>query len=735
MALARMQKIRLIGHDSAREEVVSVLQDLGVLQIADLTAKNPGLDTAFLSAKQAQTEELEQKLNEIQYVLDFIARFEQAKKSLLESFVNPKATITEEALKKIVDTYDHTSVYEGARALDAELATIRSELSKLEAQRNELLPWADVNVPIEQMRSTPLVAFVAGKLPKEKSKVEGLKSKALEEFQGLVSIEKAGEQGNELYVYAVMPAELEARFLKLVSEYSFERLPALFATLPQEFKGLPKELLSEIDRRIAELSSRREKLFKQAMAFEAEKPKLQALYDNLRNEFLKREIQERFVGSPNTFVLEGWVRASDLKRLEASIRAKAEEVYLTAIEPEPNEAPPVVLENKPLFRPAEMVVRLFGLPKAGELDPTPFVAPFFAIFFGVALTDAGYGLSLMIIFSLLKLKFKGEAFRRFANLLIMGGFVAVIAGALTGGWFGPELVNILPFLKTFHIFDVSGAQGLIAFLGLTVVFGFVQVLLGHLLEFYDKTRAGRFWDALWGDGTWVLFLLGLGLFAGIGLPPMLGLPGLPTTLTPLATTLLLIGLFFVLLFSRVDTAQPLSYQLPWLVLLMGLMLMWKAPGPSVLWQAIAATGAIWAITASKGSTLGRKLLSALGRIGAGLFRLYGATGFMGDTLSYARIMALGIATGLIAMSVNTFAKVLGDLLPTLFGLPKIVGILVAVLVIAVGQPFSLVINSLSAFVHSARLQYVEFFTKFYESGGDRFKPFAKETTFYEVKKS
>lgn len=725
--------MRLIGHDSVRQEVVSVLQELGVLQIADLTDKNPGLDAAFLVTKQIHTEELEQKLNEIQYLLDFIARFEQPKKSLLEGFVNPKATITEDEVRKIVDAYDYRSVYERARALETELAAIRSELSKLEAQRQELLPWADANIAIEQMRSTALVAFIAGKL--EKSKVEGLKSKVNEAFGGLVSIEGAGEQGNEVYVYAVMPVELEARFLELGGEYSFERLPALFATLPQAMKGLPKDILLEIERRIAEIAGRRERLVEHALALGAEKPKLQALYDYLRNEFLKGAVQGRFVGSSNTFVLEGWVRASDLKSLESSLREKTEEVHIAAIEAEPGERPPVVLENKPLFRPAEVVVRLFGLPQPKELDPTPFVAPFFALFFGLALTDAGYGLSLVLIFSLLKRKFKSEAFRRFANLLIMGGVVAVIGGALTGGWFGPELVNILPFLKTFYVFDVSGAQGLIAFLGFAVMLGFVQVLLGHLLEFYDKVRSARLWDALWGEGTWVLFLLGLGLFAGIGLPPMLGLPGLPTTLTPLATTLLLIGLFSVLFFSRVDTDQPLNYQLPWLVLLMGLMLMLKAPGPSVLWQAIAAIGAIWAIAASKGSTLGRKLLSVLGRIGAGLFRLYGATGFMGDTLSYARIMALGIATGLIAMSVNTFATVLGGLLPSLFGLPKAVGILVAVLVVVVGQPFSLVINSLSAFVHSARLQYVEFFTKFYESGGDRFKPFAKETTFYEVKKS
>ncbi|MGQ9602101.1 MAG: V-type ATP synthase subunit I [Candidatus Bipolaricaulia bacterium] len=739
MALVRMQKVRLIGHDSVREAVMAVLQGLGVLQIEDLTAKDPrpglGLEGAFLRAKRARVEELERKLNEIRYVLDFIARFEP-KGGLLESFTSSKAPITEEELKEIVESSDYKPIYERARALDLEPAQLRSEINRLEALKAELLPWAKVEIPIEEMHSTPLVAFVAGRLPREKKRLERLKSRIREELAGLVSFHEAGVQGNKLYIYAFMPIEIEEPFLQLAGEFGFERLPAPFAALVGEFKGSPRKILAELEQRLDELSKRREELLREAEALVVEKPKLQALYQHFHNEFLKRAAQGRLIGSENTFILEGWVRARDLTKLKEAVQAEAEEVYLEPIEPEPGERPPVVLENKPLFRPAEMVVRLFGLPRAGELDPTPFVAPFFALFFGVALTDAGYGLSLMVIFSLLKRKFKGESFRRFANLLIMGGFVALIAGALTGGWFGPELVQMLPFLKRLQLFDVSGADGLIAFLGLTMVFGFFQVLLGHLLEFYDQARAGQFKEGLFREGTWALFLLGLGLFAGIGIPPMLGLVGLPEEISPLANTLLLLGFFAVMLFSRADPSRPLMReQLPWLALLLALMLMVKGPRviPGFIWLGLAGASLIWAIMMTPGKSFGRKLISVVKRLGSGLFRLYGATGFLGDMLSYARIMALGVATGLIAMSINTFATVLGGVLPGLFGLPKVVGLVVAALIIAVGQPFSLVINTLSAFVHSARLQYVEFFTKFYESGGDRFRPFTKEPVFYEVK--
>lgn len=737
MALVRMQKVRLIGHDSVRESVMALLQGLGLLQIEDLTARDPGLEEAFLRAKRARVEELEQKLSEIKYVLDFIAHFEPKRGGLLESFTNPRAAITEGELKEIVEGYDYKPIYQRARALDLEPAQLRSEIAKLEALKTELLPWAEVEIPIEEMRSTPLVSFVAGRLPRERKRVEGLNSRVREELAGLVALHEAGDQGNKLYIYAFLPSELEEPFLQLAGEFGFERLPAPFATLIGEFKGRPREILAELDRRLDELSKRREELRRQAEALVAERPKLQALYQHFHDESLKRAAQGRLIGSENTFILEGWVRASDCSRLEEAIQAEAEEIYLELLEPEPEEQPPVILENRPLFRPAEMVVRLFGLPRSGELDPTPFVAPFFSLFFGVALTDAGYGLSLILIFSLLKRKFKGESFRRFANLLIMGGFVAVISGALTGGWFGPELVQMLPFLQRLKVFDVSGAEALIAFLGLTMVFGFFQVLLGHLLEFWDLARSGRFQEGLFREGSWALFLLGLGLVAGIGIPPMLGLEGLPQSISPLANTLLLLGFFAVLLFSRADPSGPMKEQLPWLALLAALMLMMKGPGElpllGFIWLGLAGASLIWAIMMTPGKSFGRRVISVVKRLGSGLFKLYGATGFLGDMLSYARIMALGVATGLIAMSINTFATVLGGVLPGLFGLPKVVGIVVAALIIIVGQPFSLVINSLSAFVHSARLQYVEFFTKFYESGGERFKPFAKESVFYEVK--
>jgi V/A-type H+-transporting ATPase subunit I len=358
------------------------------------------------------------------------------------------------------------------------------------------------------------------------------------------------------------------------------------------------------------------------------------------------------------------------------------------------------------------------------------VLPFFAIFFGIALTDAGYGLALIAIFTYLKRRYRHKrGFQPFANLIILGGVSAVVAGALTGGFFGPDLAQALSTLRALVLFDVSTPAGLIAFLLFSFALGFIQVLLGNLLEFYDKARQGRFWETLWKEGSWITFMVGLGIVAGVGVPAImpkeLNAPGLPASWMPVGIYLALAGAFLVLFFSRVESPEKVGRQLPWLMAAAGFVL-WLG-SPLTLWgQALTALGLIGALMVQSGLSFGARVRSVLGRIGAGLFRLYGATGLLGDVLSYSRIMALGISTGLIAASMNKLSLMT-------WGVPFI-GPLICIVFLVLLQAFSLTINSLSAFVHSARLHYVEFFTKFYESGGEAFKPFTRESVYYDVYK-
>lgn len=226
------------------------------------------------------------------------------------------------------------------------------------------------------------------------------------------------------------------------------------------------------------------------------------------------------------------------------------------------------------------------------------------------------------------------------------------------------------------------------------------------------------------------FMLGIGIVAGVSVPGMmpkeLNAPGLPSDLMPLGVYLALAGAFLVAFFSRVESPHKLSLQVPWLVLTAGAVL-WLGSPFAVWGQGLTALGVIGIVmTPQTGLSFGARVRSVLGRIGVGLFRLYGATGLLGDVLSYSRVMALGVSTGLIAASMNKLALMF-------VGIP-LVGVVICIVLLPFLQVFSLLINALSAFVHAARLHYVEFFTKFYESGGQAFKPFARESIYYDVQK-
>ena len=125
-------------------------------------------------------------------------------------------------------------------------------------------------------------------------------------------------------------------------------------------------------------------------------------------------------------------------------------------------------------------------------------------------------------------------------------------------------------------------------------------------------------------------------------------------------------------------------------------------------------------------TGGRAKEGIVGKLMGGLLSLYNISGYMSDLLSYSRIFALGLATGVIAMVINTIAQMLLEAGP--------VGTIVAVLVLLGGHLFNIIINVLGAFVHSSRLQYIEFFGKFYEAGGKAFVPLAIRTKYMNVTK-
>jgi V/A-type H+-transporting ATPase subunit I len=376
------------------------------------------------------------------------------------------------------------------------------------------------------------------------------------------------------------------------------------------------------------------------------------------------EAQGRLAATNSVFVLLGWVRERDQEKLVKGMGPFGNAVSLELSDPGPEDNPPISLQNGPFVKPFEAVTTIFGLPHYGEPDPTPLLAPFFLVFFGFAFGDALYGV-LLILFSLWLIKryhLEGSG-KSFMTLMIYLGVSTIVMGAILGGWFG-DLFRYFPpwlgFLERFRqsLMLVDPISAPLTVFVITLVFGLIQVWTGIFIKFRNRVRNGEFWASFWLEGGWLLFFSG----------------------------------------GAVAVVQAAGYMtsLPKIV-----GLAWALGGAAVIVLGAAMRTSNWFM-----------------KIPAGLYGFYPVVGYLADMLSYSRLLALGLAGGVVATVMNQLASMVNFA-------PVIGPILMAVIVLG-GQIFNFMINILGAFIHSARLQFIEYFSKFFEGGGRPFRPLSIE---------
>jgi V/A-type H+-transporting ATPase subunit I len=389
-----------------------------------------------------------------------------------------------------------------------------------------------------------------------------------------------------------------------------------------------------------------------------EQLKVQILHDHYENLLAREQTRALSPATEYVVLLEGWVKRKDYEHLEEMV-GKFGASTVTEVLPGEGEEIPVEIENRRSVRPFEVITRLYGMPQYLELDPTIYLAPFFAIFFGLCMTDAGYGL-LMIAGSLYFLKkFQGD--KKFAMLMVICSVTTIIAGALTGGWFGDaiQLLNIAWLVKARSAILKFGFDPMVKpqiFFALALVIGYFQLQFGIAIAFFDKLLRKDFVGA-------VCEHLSLGLMLNCLVAYLFG--------------------------GKVGIPEPVRG-----------MFLKAALLPAVV---------IFLLSHREGGLASR--------LGMGFFNLFSTIFYIGDTLSYVRLMALGMVTAGFAAAINQMAQMAGQV--------KYVGFLLAILVLLGGHFFNIFISGLGAFVHTLRLQYVEFFPKFFEGGGKMFEPLVK----------
>lgn len=427
-------------------------------------------------------------------------------------------------------------------------------------------------------------------------------------------------------------------------------------TLP-EIPDEPQGRMEQLARELTGIERRCGKLLDSAREYVKYVPDLEVLREFLLSRRDGIEVTTSFGATEATVTIEGWVTEERVAGTAETLERVSEDLVVEISDPGEDENPPVSLRNPGWVRPFETLVKLFGSPNNREYDPTWLVAISFIIFFGFCIGDVGYGLCLIAAFLLMKrhLPLGGKA-KDLLTALIYGSAAAVVLGVLTGSWFGIATEELPDVLRSVAVLDPLRTPGqTMLVMGVCIGIGIIHMLAGTAVEFRDNWRAGNKIDALIDQGLIFLLFIGGAVAAGLA----------ASKLIPVSGVFMVCG-----------------------VAILGMLLL-----------------------------LGRGAKSIPGKVANGLYETYGTVvGFISDAISYVRLFALGLATFIIALVINTMAGMVKGIAP-------VFGILLMLLILVVGHTFNVAINLLGAFVHPLRLEFVEFFGKFYEDGGREFAPF------------
>jgi V/A-type H+-transporting ATPase subunit I len=475
---------------------------------------------------------------------------------------------------------------------------------------------------------------------------------------------------NSSSIFVLYLVEDEDRVENLVKSYSIEQVIP-----PSSIVGFANEEVSRVSARLREIEKEKDVILSKIRDMYNLRLDLTVYKDYIESLKSKELTSSNFIDGKEVFVLKGFFKEKEIARIE---RLDEQDGIFTFIsDPEPNDFVPVSLANNPIFRPFEFLVRLFGLPAYSNIDPTPIIAILFSVFFGICLGDTFYGLLLAIFaFSFLRKYKDNPGASRFFSILLYGGITAIIFGLLTGSFAGNFLQTYFPnspitaTLKSITLIDTSSPNDSVKFLIIALGIGVFTQLLGVFLSIVAKLKNKNYADALFNGIGWLMFLPGLVMLFFVSKYPVLKIYDNVFLFGGL--TLLLVGGF-------------MSIRTPF-------------------FKPIAALVNIYGIRSS-----------------------YGISSFLGDVLSYLRLFALGLSSSILASSFNLMAKVIGSLFGN-FGIVPLVLFLLAL------HTLAFLMNILGAFIHSMRLNFLEFFGRFYDIGGNQFKPLGFDFKNIRIKK-
>ncbi len=630
-----MKRLTLVALKSEEEQIIHALQAIAAVEIISREDNARSGLPAFVQAEE-RVQSLNNALN--------LAKPYVKKKPMLAA--KPEATI-EDLQEEVAPALQ---LSEELEKLSAQLMSVRTSLDKDHMLIETLEPWIGLNARMCDVKPTENVCFYTGLLKAQQIP-------RLDEISDCAVVEVLG--GDTMRAVLITCHKDEAHRVDETlkgcdwTAYAFPDMP-----------GTPKEAIAYLSERLDKGHADESALLEQIREKSQERDRIAAAADAAAIDRDREQARTAFGETETTFVLEGWARSDQEELVRAAIEDVTDVFWMEWNDPQEDEVPPSVVENKKLIEPYEAVTNLYSRPNpVNGIDATPYMAPFYFLLFGMMLSDTGYGLILTLgCWLFIKLIKPAGMTGSIARVILHAGISTIIWGFLIGTFFGLDFDVIFGTNNVFPLL-IDPMANPINMLFLCFGLGLIHIVFGLILKIRQSFKHGDWQTAVFDNISWLLIIAGLLLFALV-------------------------------------------------------------PAVSTVGIVMACLGAAMILFMK-----GRAKRNPAKRVASGLGELYQVTSYLSDILSYARLFALGIATGVIA---TVFNMLCGMLMGSPSVILNILGTLIAVVLLVALHLFNVAINTLGAFVHCARLQYIEFYGKFYEPGGREFKPLAYRTKHVRV---
>ena len=668
MAIVQMQRINICALKKNRKAILERLQELGAMEI-DIQLEDDNLgEKQDVASSRALFERRAQTADQALVILN---TYVPEKKGMLDSLAG-KPLVEKELFEKAAENQDqYMATASRIVTLDKQIAESKAAVLKVQNQVEALAPWLSLTVPVSYT-GTQKTAVLIGTMPnpQDQQSILNLLAGAVPDVEA-VDVELISTDKDFTYLAVICMKQDAGKVEEVLRTGGFSKPSSPVQKIPEEYK---KDLEAEIAKAQEQVKQLESELAECAVS----RRDLELISDYYRTRAEKYRILGEIPQTASTFAISGYVPAA---KADAIVKELSEH-YGAAAETEgikEEEEPPVLLHNNRFSESVEGVLASFGLPAKGEIDPTFFTSIFYVFLFGLMLSDAAYGLIVSLACGIVLLKFPRMEtnLRKSVQLFFWCGLSTLFWGVLFGGYFGDALDVIS---ETFFGHKISipalwfvPLNEPMRMLLYSMLFGVIHLFTGLALKGYMYIRDHKYMDFVCDVIFWYMLLLGLigllipsSMFAGIAGKQIV----FPAALNAAAKWSAILGAVGIVLFSGRSSKNP-----------------------------------------------------AL-RIALGAYDLYNITGWLSDVLSYSRLLALGLATGVIASVVNQMGSMGGK---------SIGGVILFIIVFVIGHVFNMAINLLGAYVHTCRLQYVEFFGKFYEGGGKPFEPFKLKTKYVDLK--